>query len=251
VPNLFQTNSTIAGAPFILTPYLSAAPGSPIQFENTVSHFELPVIHTPSGQPVFATSRSSDVPSGTQVDVQRFENDLAAVTPGHQIRSLTIYATDTNFRNGYVAGYTAGFDRDFGDIKWNAAYVATIGVQLAATSFPNGYGGADRAFAPFTNFDASGHVVGGFGPEYLITNRSHSSFHSLETGIQKISTRAGLGFQASYTLSKSLDDTSAVFGSPFGSAGILQQTSRPSRKIHRMSARKRRRRPLMFAMWSR
>jgi hypothetical protein len=66
--------------------------------------------------------------------------------------------------------------------------------------------------------------VGGFGPEYLITNRSHSSFHSLETGIQKISTRAGLGFQASYTLSKSLDDTSAVFGSPFGSAGILQQT---------------------------
>ena len=64
VPNLFQTNSTIAGAPFILTPYLSAAPGSPIQFENTVSHFELPVIYTPSGQPVFATGRSSDVPSG-------------------------------------------------------------------------------------------------------------------------------------------------------------------------------------------
>jgi hypothetical protein len=66
--------------------------------------------------------------------------------------------------------------------------------------------------------------LGGFGPEYLLTNRSHSSFHSLQTGIQKTSARAGLGFQASYTLSKSLDDTSAVFGSQFGSSGILQET---------------------------
>jgi hypothetical protein len=224
LPNLFQTDSATSGAPFTLSPYLTAAPGSPIQFENTVSHFEVPVIYTPAGQPVFATGRSTDVPPGTEVDVQRFENDLAASTPGHQIRPLSIFATDTNFRNGYIGSYTAGFDRDFGDIKWNAAYVATVGVGLPSMSFPNGYSGADHVFAPFTKFDAQGHVLGGFGPEYLVTNRSHSSFHSLQTGIQKTSARAGLGFQASYTLSKSLDDTSAVFGSLFGGSGILQQT---------------------------
>ncbi len=103
--------------------------------------------------------------------------------------------------------------------------MATAGVGLAAMWNPNGYGGADPAFAPFTRFDAAGHVLGGFGPESVLTNRSHSTFHSLQTGVQKTPTRFGLGFQANYTLSKSLDDVSAVLGGlPGGSTGALQQT---------------------------
>ncbi|PYT24209.1 MAG: hypothetical protein DMG57_29440 [Acidobacteria bacterium] len=111
------------------------------------------------------------------MDVQRFEQDLAAVTPGRQIRPLTVYGNAENFRNGYIATYTAGLDRDFGDVKVNASYVAIAGVGLAAMWNPNGYGGAEPAFAPFTRFDAAGHVLGGFGPESVLTNRSHSTFH--------------------------------------------------------------------------
>jgi hypothetical protein len=160
------------------------------------------------------------------MDVQRFEDDLAAATPGHQIRPLTVFGNDQNFRNGYIGTYTAGFDRDLGDIKWSASYVATVGVKLAALSNPNGYGGADPAFAPFTKFDSAGRVLGGFGPEFILTNRSHSTFHSLQTSVQKTSSRAGLGFQASYTFSKSLDDVSAVLGNlPGSSSGSVQQTA--------------------------
>ena len=117
-----------------------------------------------------------------------------------------------NFRNGYIESYTAGIDHDFRDVKFSAAYVATAGVHLASVYSPNSYGGADPAFAPFTQFDSTGKAIGGFGPESVMTSRSHSTYHALQTSVSKNSARAGLGFQASYTYSKSLDDTSAVLG---------------------------------------
>ena len=52
--------------------------------------------------------------------------------------------------------------------------------------------------------------------------------------MQTTPTRFGRGFQVNYTLSKSLDDVSAVLGSlPGGSSGALQQTQpqNPSDKI--------------------
>jgi len=232
LPNLFQNDFLTASAPFLFIPYLSATPGSPVQFENSVSHFDLPVVYTTAGKPVFATARTTDVTPNTQMDVQRFEKDLAAVTPGHQIRPLTVYGNGKNFRNGYIATRTAGFDRDFGEIKLNVSYVGTAGVGLAGMWNPNGYGGADPAFAPYTKFDAAGHVLGGFGPESVLTNRSHSTFHSLQTGVQKTSTRFGLGFQASYTFSKSLDDVSAVIGAfQAGRPGPCSKRSRRTRRI--------------------
>ena len=131
----------------------------------------------------------------------------------------------SGFSDGYIGTYTAGFARDFSDLKWSASYVATVGVKLAALSNPNGFGGADPAFSPFTKFDSTGRVIGGFGPEFILTNYAHSSFHSLQTGMQKTSTRVGLGFQANYTFSKSLDDVSAVLPNLSGSSsGTPQQT---------------------------
>jgi hypothetical protein len=46
----------------------------------------------------------------------------------------------------------------------------------------------------------------------------------LQTGLGKNSARLGLGFQASYTFSKSLDDTSSVLGGLFGNSGVILQT---------------------------
>jgi len=109
-------------------------------------------------------------------------------------------------------------------VKFSAAYVATVGVHLASVYSPNSYGGADSAFAPYTRFDSSGHPTGGYGIESLMTSSSHSSYHSLQTSVSKTSPRAGLGLQASYTYSKSLDDTSAVLGGLLGTAGVILQT---------------------------
>ena len=87
------------------------------------------------------------------------------------------------FRNGYIGTWTAGFDQDLGTAKLSAAYVGTAGVHLPSVFNVNGYNGADPAFAPYTQFDSSGHIAGGFGPEPVVNNGSHSTYHALQTSV--------------------------------------------------------------------
>jgi hypothetical protein len=126
--------------------------------------------------------------------------------------------------NGYIGTWTAGIDQDFHGVKVSTAYVGTTGVHLASVFSPNGYAGADPAFAPFTQFNSTGHAIGGFGPESIMSNGSHSSYHALQTSVTDNYSRIGLSLQASYTLSKSIDDTSAVLGGLPANAGTILQT---------------------------
>ena len=57
-----------------------------------------------------------------------------------------------------------------------------------------------------------------------MTSGSHSSYHALQTSLNKNSAKYGLGLQASYTYSKSIDDTSAVLGGLLGASGTILQT---------------------------
>src|SRR6202011_1981936 len=165
-----------------------------------------------------------DVPANTQIDLPRFQTDLDALTPGNQGQLLTVPGIARNFSNGYIGSWTAGVDHDFRDAKVNVSYVATAGIHLARVYSPNSYSGADPAHAPFTQFNSAGQATGGVGLEQMMTSGSHSTYHSLQSSVSKNSARAGLGLQASYTYSKSLDDTSAVLGGLFGTAGVILQT---------------------------
>ncbi|HXH48136.1 MAG TPA: carboxypeptidase-like regulatory domain-containing protein [Terriglobia bacterium] len=222
--NLWQDNFLTGNIPFLFTPYASAVPGVPVPFSNSVTHVQLPPVYTPDGQPVFPTGNTADVVPNTPIDIQRFQNDLAALTPGNQIQLLSTFGIARDFRNGYIETYTAGLDHDFGHLKFSANYVATAGVHLASIFSPNSYSGASPGFAPFTQFNSSGQATGGFGSETLMTTRSHSTYHSLQTSLSKNSTRWGLGFQASYTFSKSLDDTSSALGAISGGPGVVLQS---------------------------
>lgn len=222
--NLWQDNFMTGNIPYLFTPYASAAPGIPVPFSNSVVHLQLPPVYTPDGQPVFPTGNTADVAPNTPIDIQRFQNDLAALTPGNQIQVLSTFGVAKDFRNGYIESYTAGLDRDFGPLELSANYVATAGVHLASIFSPNSYSGASPEFAPFTQFNSAGQVTGGFGSESLMTTRSHSTYHSLQTSLSKNSAEWGLGFQASYTFSKSLDDTSSALGNLSGGPGVILQT---------------------------
>ena len=223
--NLWQDNSVTGSIPMAFSPYITALPSAPVPFENAVTPYDAPPVYTPQGQLVFTTPDTKQVPANTEIDIQRFETDLAARSPGHQLHPLTLFGLTPNFLNGYVATYSAGFEHSFGDVKFGADYVATMGVHLASEISPNSYGGADPAFAPFTQFDATGKVVGGAAQLMLLSSRSHSTFHSLQTSASKTSGRYGLGFSANYTFSKSLDDTSSVLGASVGGAGNVQLAS--------------------------
>ena len=57
-----------------------------------------------------------------------------------------------------------------------------------------------------------------------MSSGAHSSYHALQTSASQNMSRMGLSFQASYTLSKSIDDTSAVPGGISGTPGVVLQT---------------------------
>src|SRR5262249_7519393 len=156
--------------PFVFYPRLTAAPGQFIPFGFTITPGQLPPVYTPSGSLVFAAGNSKSVPGNTLMDVTRFENDLAGVLPGHQITPVTISGIAPNFQNGYVGTWTASVEQRIKGATVNAAYVGTAGIKLPSTDFPNGFAGADPAFAPYTQFDSSGKIVGGYGLMNLMTN---------------------------------------------------------------------------------
>ncbi|MGA2476190.1 MAG: carboxypeptidase-like regulatory domain-containing protein [Terriglobia bacterium] len=223
--NPWMDNFMTGGTPFVVTPLVIAMPGTPVPFENKVTPLKIPVMLTPEGQPVFTPGQPTDnVAPNTELDVVRLAEDLAAEAPGQPFRPYPLVGMAQDFRNGYIQTYTAGLEHEFGDLKFSASYVGTAGVKLADMINVNGYGGAIAGFAPFTRFDATGQAVGGVGPVTLMSTRSHSTFHSFQAGLAKTSPRAGLGFQANYTWSKSLDDSSTPSPGFFasGSNAILQ-----------------------------
>jgi Carboxypeptidase regulatory-like domain len=224
LPNLWQDNFVTGAFPLVFQPIVTALPGTPVPFQNTITPVTLPTPYSTQGQPLFPGGDSSRVAPNTPIDLQRFQNDLAAITPGHEVQLFSTALVSRNFRNGYIATYTAGFDHDFGGPKLSVSYVGTAGVHLASVYSPNGYSGADPAFARFTQFNSAGHATGGFGPEALMATGSHSSYHALQTSLSETYSRIGLNLQASYTLSKSIDDTSAVLGGLPPSAGTILQT---------------------------
>ena len=224
LPNLWLQNYVTGAFPFVFQPLVTALPGFPLNFQDSVVPVTLPPVYTTQGQLLFASGSSSNLPPNIPMDVQRFQDDLAALTPGNQVQLFTTISFDPHFRNGYIGTDTFGMDHEIGSVKLSASYVGTAGIHLASILSPNSYGGADPAFAPYTQFNSAGHAIGGFGPETVMTSGSHSSYHALQTSISQSTARMGLSFQASYTFSKSLDDASAVPGGISGSPGAILQT---------------------------
>ncbi len=224
--NLWQENMLTGGTPFSVATHLAAAPGAPIPFSNSVIQLPLPDFYTPEGALIFARGRSTDVAPNTEMDTDRFIHEIAALSPDGQLRPMAAGGIADIFTTGYVPSVTASLEHTFGDVTVNAAYVATAGVRLPAISYPNGYSGAGPDYARYTSYDASGQAEGGYGLMSVMSNHSHSSYHSFQLSAAKQSARLGLSFQASYGYSKSLDDTSGVLGGFItASSGALSQTS--------------------------
>jgi hypothetical protein len=224
LPNLWQDNFVTGGLPFVVQPLVTAQVGVPVPFSNAITPLQVPEPFTTSGQPLFASGSTSNVAANTPIDLAKFQQELEAATPGDETQLLSVSVMSRHFKNGYIGTYTAGVEHDFGWVRWNAAYVGTAGIHLARVFAPNGYAGAGPEFAKFTQFDGAGNAVSGFGPEFVMASDSHSSYNALQTSVSGTNAKIGLNFAASYTFSKSIDDTSAVLGGIPGGAGAILQT---------------------------
>ena len=224
-PNLFQDNSLTGSIPFAVDPRLTSAAAAPIPYGFQITSNELPLAYTPQGQNIFSNG-TKGVHANTVMDLSRYQRDLAALSPAHLITPLTINCVDPEFGNAYLQTWTLGLERHFGNLVADATYIGTAAAKLAQMSFFNGYAGAGPSFAPYTQFDQAGNIIGGFGTENVITNTAHSSYNALQTSLQGVVPHGGPGMQASYTWSKSLDETSSVIGGFItGGSGAISQTA--------------------------
>jgi hypothetical protein len=223
--NLWQENFLTASVPYLFNPFVTAQPGAAIPFQNSVAVIPLPTAYNIAGNPIFPNNQSTDAQPNTVMNLQRYQDDVAAEVPGHQAQLPALSAVAWNFRNGYIASWTLSVERQFGDFDAKVAYVGTEGIHLPFVSYPNSYTGADPAFAPFTKFDAAGKPLGGASTIYVVSSESHSSYNALQASLNKNSARWGMGLQVSYTYSKSLDDTSSVQGGSIAGAGVILQTA--------------------------
>ncbi len=216
-PNIWQDNLLTGAAPYVDYPRLTSAPGAPVLVGTRITPSELPPVYNFSGVNVLASGSSLAVPANTVWDVNRFDSELAIATGTSTVTPLNANAISQNFRNAYLGNWSFSLERAFRGVSATAAYVGTAGIDLPAADFPNAYPGATPQFARYTQFDAAGEITGGFGTDMLITNRSHSTFHSLQTSLTGSLGSRGPQAQANFTWSKSLDDTSSVIGPGIGS----------------------------------
>jgi hypothetical protein len=219
-PNLWQDNFLTGSTPFAVLPRLLSAKNAPIHYGFKITPSQLPRAYTTGGADIFPNGVTNTVAPNTAMDINRYEQDVAALTPGHVVSDLVLSGIDRNFGYATLYTWTAGLERKFGNLTADAAYVGTSAKKLPRSSFPNAYPGADAAFAPLTTFDSAGNVTGGMGFENEITATAHSNYHALQTSLSGNIGHQGPGLQASYTWSKSIDDTSEVIGGT-GSTGAV------------------------------
>ena len=219
-PNIWQDNFLTGSTPFVIYPRRLASATSPLPYGYTIAPSQLPRTYTPDGVDIFASGRTTSVPANTVMDVDRYEKDMATLTSSPVISALNLSGIDRSFGNATLFTWTAGLERKFGNLTADAAYVGTAAEKLPRYGFPNAYPGASPGFAPYTEFAPNGDVMGGFGVENVIFADAHSSYHALQTSLSGTVGHGGPGIQASYTWSKSLDDSSMVIGGT-GSTGAV------------------------------
>ena len=211
-PNIWQDNLLTGSTPYVVYPRVNAAQNGEIAYGFQITPNELPPVYNTAGVNVLASGDPKKVLANTVMDVNRYQQDLAALSPSGQLSLLSLTGIDRRFDNGYLQTWTLGLERAFGGLTANVAYVGTSAFRLPRMSYPNAYPGANPEFARFTNFDSSGAVTGGFGFESVLTATSHSSYNALQTSLSGNVGHGGPSLQASYTWGKSLDDVSGILG---------------------------------------
>lgn len=218
-PNIWQDNFLTGSTPYAINPRQVAGVGNPLPYGFQITSAQLPQVYTLDGTDILTTWTSKRTPANTIMDVDRYEKDMAALTHS-ALSPLNLSGIDLSFGNATMYTWTAGLERKLGNLTADAAYVGTASVHLPRYSFPNAFPGASPGFAPHTQFDATGNVIGGFGVENVIIANSHSSYHALQTSLSGTVGHGGPGVQASYTWGKSIDDTSLVLPGT-GSTGAV------------------------------
>jgi hypothetical protein len=216
-PNIWQDNMLTGSTPFSISPRRQSSSSAPLAYGFTITPSMLPISYDLSGNDILAKG-AKNIPANTPMDVDRYEKDLASVTSSGAVSALNLSGIDAKFGDGALYTWTLGLERKIANLTADLGYVGTAAQKLPRISFPNAYPGATPEFAPYTQFNSTGDVTGGFGVMNVMTNDVHSNYNALQASLFGTVGHGGPGIQASYTWGKSIDTTSVVL-SGTGSTG--------------------------------
>jgi hypothetical protein len=172
-----------------LNPTFSATP---------LSVVGLPPIKSLSGQVLPPNGDTKQIPVNTPVNLA----PVAAFFGG----PITTNLTSVNFKNGYTMAGNVTLEQELpGSMALQVSYAMNNAVGLYASAWPNGYTGAQPQYAPYSAVNA------GLGEFQITDNHAHSTYNALQVQLRKLSVEHGIQFQAAYTYSKAIDNSSTVW----------------------------------------
>jgi hypothetical protein len=176
-------------------------------YSLTPQSVSLPVLTSTTGQPL-AVNGPKTVPPNTPVNIAPYAALLGPVGGD--------YPSD-QMKNGYTISANVTLEHEFaGNVAVQASYIANNGVALYNSVYPNGFGGAEPQYTPYSN------ITPGLGELQMFYNGGHSTYNGLQVQARKISVSHGLQFQANYTWAKDMTNADAVWSSGGQSGGISQ-----------------------------
>ncbi len=217
-PNIWQDNFLTGSTPFVVYPRVVATQSAPISYGFQITPAQLPRVYTPSGQDVFAKWTPTQIPSNTVMDVDRYEKDLAALTPS--VRRAQPERHRRELRQRHAVHVDAGTGAQIRQPDGRCGLRGHGRAASAALQFPQCISRSVAGLRAAHRVRQNGNVIGGFGVENVVHVNAHSTYHALQTSLSGTVGHGGPGIQASYTWSKSIDDTSMVIGGT-GSTGAV------------------------------
>jgi len=130
-PNIWQDNFLTGSTPFVIYPRLVAAPGAPVNYGFQITPAELPTVYTLAGANIFPDGNPKAVAPNTIMDVNRYEQQMAALTPGHGVSDLNLSGIDAKFDNATLYNWSLGLERKFGNLTGDLGYVGTAATTSA------------------------------------------------------------------------------------------------------------------------
>ena len=175
----------------------------------------LPVLTDLNGNPLPPGGDTHKIPPNTPVNLA----PVLAATGAPLLTNLS----SMNLRNGYTMAGNFTLEQQLpGDVVFQVGYVTNNAAKLYASEWPNGYGCVSSADCPDPQFTPYTLANPGLGEFQLTDNHAHSTYHSMQAMVRKVSARHGIQFQTSYTWSKSIDNATTVFNGPGANSAVLQ-----------------------------
>ncbi len=130
-PNIWQDNLLTGSTPYVVYPRVNAAQNGEIAYGFQITPNELPPVYNTAGVNVLASGDPKKVPANTVMDVNRYQQDLAALSPSRSALAAESGRDRPALRQWLPANLDAGAGAGFRRPHGRCRVCRNIGVSTS------------------------------------------------------------------------------------------------------------------------